>query len=292
MIISASRRSDLPAFYGAWFIQRLKEGSVCIVNPRNPRQISAINLNPDNIKGIVFWTKNPKNFIDSLDIVNALGYADRYYFQFTITPYGADIEKFLGDKRQIIETFKLLADKIGSKRVILRYDPIFFTSKYNLNFHLKAFERLISLLKGRTQRIVISFLDIYKKVIRNMSGIDYRETSLKEMELLGKTFADIAGRYKMSVETCSEAMDLGKFGIKPTRCIDGNLIEEISGLNIDDKAKSGVRKHCLCMKSVDIGRYDTCIFGCLYCYANANKAVAERKYRRSDISSLLPLGIH
>jgi hypothetical protein len=279
MIISASRRTDIPAFYGNWFINRLQEGFVYVRNPINPKQISKIILSPQNINAIVFWTKNPKSLINKLNTIDNMGYANKYYFQFTITPYGQDIEAGITDKGKIVEMFESLSEQIGLKRVILRYDPIFLTDKYNIDFHINAFDRLVGRLRNKTEKIIISFLDQYRKVKKNMSGINIKEMVDNDIFQIAKGFSQIASKYNLSIETCAESIDLSKFSIKPAKCIDRDLIEQISGIVIADKNKKDAnRKYCGCMKCVDIGQYDSCINYCLYCYANASKEKSLQNY--------------
>lgn len=162
MILSVSRRTDIPAFYSGWFTSRVKEGFVCARTPFNSNQILNIPIKPENVDCIVFWTKNPKPILEYLDELDKRGF--KYYFQFTLTSYNKDIEYSVEDKKELIKTFIDLSKRIGKERVILRYDPILLTKKYNINYHLKAFEILLSQLGEYTDRVVISFIDGYRKV--------------------------------------------------------------------------------------------------------------------------------
>ncbi|MDR0486048.1 MAG: DUF1848 domain-containing protein [Elusimicrobiota bacterium] len=268
MIISASRRTDIPAFYSDSFMNALRAGFILVKNPFNFQNISKIILSPKDIDLIVFWTKDPRPLMRYLDEIDGLGY--KYYFQFTITPYGRDIEKNIADKNEIIEAFKSLSKKIGFQKVILRYDPVLINGKYDLFFHFKAFERLIEKLSGYTQRVVFSFLDFYRKTEKNLKGGGAREITTGEMRQIAETFSNITSKQNLSLETCAEGIDLQEFGIKHSKCIDGDLIEKILGRSIADKnKKDDNRLYCGCMKSKDIGSYNTCRHFCLYCYANA-----------------------
>lgn len=291
MILSVSRRTDIPAFYSEWFMNRLKEGFVYVRNPMNANQISSIPLSPKNVDCIVFWTKDSKNIMKYLNQIDNMGY--KYYFQFTITPYNKEIETNVRDKSEIIKTFKELSDKIGKGKVILRYDPIFIqdNGKYSTNFHIEAFEKLVDSLSQFTNKVIISFIDGYRKVAANMKDIKIQEISNNDMRFMAKHFSDITKKYKLQLETCAEEIDLKEFGINHSQCIDGNLIEKIIGYNIFNKnIRDDNRLYCGCMKCVDIGQYDSCIHNCLYCYANINKKKALENYKKHNPNSPILFG--
>lgn len=289
MILSVSRRTDIPAFYSDWFINKLRSGSVCVRNPFNKNLVSKIPLSPDNVDCIVFWTKDPLPLMKYLKEIDDMGY--RYYFQFTITPYKKDIERNLRDKKEIIETFKELSLKIGKERTILRYDPILITDKYTEEYHYIAFDRLCSQLCNYTKKIIFSFYDDYRKSSTNLKNEHIIELSQSDMQRIGKKFAEIAVSYGLQLETCAEKIDLHQYSIKHASCIDGKGIEEIFNIKLDNSdTKDGNRELCGCMKSIDIGEYDTCIHDCLYCYANVNKNVALNNYSDNIVSSQLMFG--
>lgn len=277
MILSASRRTDIPAFYSEWFYNRLKEKFVYVRNPMNIHQVSKIPLTPENIDCIVFWTKDSEPIHKYLPMIDDMGY--KYYFQFTITPYDKDMESDIRDKKAIIDTFTALSEKIGKEKVILRYDPIFTTDKgkYTLEFHTRAFERLCGKLHNMTDRVVISFLDGYRKISKNVKEFHIQEPDESLMNDIAENFSAITRKYGLSLETCAEKIDLLKFGINHSKCIDGELIEKIIGCKLartnknGKELKDGERAFCGCMKCIDIGQYDTCIHGCSYCYATVNK---------------------
>ncbi|MFA6940325.1 MAG: DUF1848 domain-containing protein [Clostridiaceae bacterium] len=284
MILSVSRRTDIPAFYTEWFINRVRQGFLYVRNPFNDNQISKINISPDNVDCIVFWSKNPEPIINHLKELDDKGY--KYYFQFTITPYSDDLEVNIKNKEDIINTFIRLSDKIGKERVILRYDPIIITDKYDYDFHFKAFENICFRLQNHTEKVIISFLDSYKKVSGNTKGINIKEIKTEDMRYIAGSFAKIAEKYNLPVETCAEAIDLSEFGIGHGKCIDGDLIERITGYKIINKNKrDGNREDCRCMKCIDIGQYNTCIHNCVYCYANENKKTAINNYRLHNADS-------
>lgn len=289
MILSVSRRTDIPSFYSEWFINRLKDGFVYVRNPFNANQISKVDITPEVVDCIVFWTKDPKPMMEYLDIINDMGY--KYYFQFTITPYDNSFEENIRDKHDIVKTFIELSKINGKERVILRYDPIFLTDKYSIEYHAKAFNSLCNKLSNYTEKVVISFVDGYKKLTSNTKENPLKKLNTEEMNLIAGEFSEIAKSYNLSLETCAEEIDLSTFGINHTKCIDGELIERILGCRISGKStRDGNREDCGCMKCIDIGNYDTCIHGCTYCYANANKDKAIDNYKSHNPVSPILVG--
>lgn len=285
MILSASRRTDIPAFYSNWFFNRLKEGYVDVRNPMNYHRISRIRLNPEVVDCIVFWTKNPRPMIDKLDELKNY----HYYFQFTLNPYGKDLEVYVPTKsNNIIDTFKMLSDKIGPDRIIWRYDPIFMSQKIDIKYHLTYFEKLTKILHRSTQTCVISFLDLYKKTETNLKPTSVRTPSEEEILRIASDFSEIAKVYNLRIKTCSETVDLSKFGIEHNHCIDKDLIEKLVGKPMNLVKDKNQRKECGCVESIDIGEYNTCMHNCLYCYATFNRKTAITKnYKHNDNSSLL-----
>jgi DNA repair photolyase len=270
-------------------MNRIREGSVCVKNPFNSNLMSRINIKPDVVDCIVFWTKNARPLMDKLNELDEMNY--KYYFQFTITPYQNDIEKNINNKKEIIETFIELSNKIGKEKVILRYDPIFVTDHYNLDFHLKSFGKLCHKLKDHTTKVIISFLDDYKKVSRNMREIKVKEIGDEEIKDISKKLVEIAGKYGLPIETCAEAINLDYLGITHAKCIDGELIEDIVNYKIINKDKLDAnREYCGCMTCIDIGQYDSCIHKCLYCYANINKEKAENNFKLHNPKSPILVG--
>lgn len=281
MIISASRRTDIPACYSEWFIRRLEAGSFCVRNPINPRQVSRILVSPETVDCIVFWTKNPLPMMERLERLREY----RYYFQFTLTGYGSEVEPGLPDKQSVLTpAFCRLSEQIGSERVIWRYDPIFFNERYTAEYHLRAFRRLAEALEGRTRRVVISFLDGYGKIKRRM---EHLHPVLPKEEVLRQFAGELARearRHGMEIVTCAEAIDLSEQGIGHGCCIDEALITRIAGHRPAGGKDRGQREGCGCAASVEVGAYDTCTNGCLYCYAcgSAKRAAAMRRAYRAD----------
>lgn len=287
MILSVSRRTDIPAFYAEWFMERLRQKYVLVRNPFNTHSISRIPLSPENVDAIVFWTKNSKPIHRYLDEIDNLKY--KYYFQYTITPYKKDLEEEVQDKKEIVETFQTLSKKIGSEKVILRYDPVILSDNYTIDFHKKAFARLCDLLAPYTKKIVFSFLDDYKKISKNIKQLNIKEISAEEMCIMAEYFADTAKKYNLKIESCAEQIDLERFGINHGKCIDNELIEKITGYKLS-VGRDNQRNACGCIKCIDIGEYNTCMHKCLYCYANINKDAAFKNYKLHDKKSPLLIG--
>ncbi|MBE6034010.1 MAG: DUF1848 domain-containing protein [Clostridiales bacterium] len=281
MIISASRRTDIPSFYFDWFTNRLKERFVLVRNPAYPNQMSRIDLSPELIDCIVFWTKNPSPAMDKLDSLKDYP----FYFQFTLTSYSIDAEMNMPSKsKEIINTFKKLSEKIGPERVIWRYDPIFLSRKYNMEYHIKYFEKIASELSDYTKRCVFSFIDFYPKIKKQLNEMGAFAPDKEEKIMLARELQNISYHYGFSLETCSEPLDLSGLGIKHGKCIDDKLIENLTGFSMNLKKDSNQRRECGCMESVDIGSYDTCGNGCKYCYANSIKRL-EQNRRMYDVNS-------
>ena len=269
MIISASRRTDIPAFYGEWFINRLKAGEVLVRNPMNTKQVTRVYLSPDKVDCIVFWTKNPSDFIKYLTEIDSMGY--KYYFLFTLTSYDKSVEVNVDKKMNIIDIFKRLTDTIGKEKVIWRYDPIVLTSVFDKDYHFKWFEYLAKNLYGYTDECIISFLSFYNKVKRNMRNIDCCLPEMPMIELFAEHFAEISKKYEISLYTCSHEFDLNKYGIGHAKCVDDQIIEKITGNILKLKKDKSQREECGCVESKDIGAYNSCNHGCIYCYANCSE---------------------
>jgi len=268
MILSVSRRTDVPNYYSDWFLNRLKKGFLYVRNPMNAHQVSSIDLSPSVIDCIVFWTKNPANMLERLDELS--GYD--YYFQFTVTGYGQDVEPNVPDKKRvIIPTFKTLSERIGKEKVIWRYDPIFVNGKYTLEYHVRAFAEMARELSGYTEKAVISFVDLYAKTQRNTRDLKMRALTGDEMSSLAAELAKIAKTNNLKIESCAEGIDLQAAGIEHGHCVDRELIERITGFKIKCEKDKNQRAECGCFESIDIGSYNSCQNGCKYCYANFNQ---------------------
>jgi hypothetical protein len=293
MIISASRRTDIPAYYSKWFINRLKEKFVDVRNPLYPKQISRYNLSPDVVDGIVFWTKNPEPMLDKLDLLNDYP----FYFQFSLTSYGKDIEGNLPNKSDSIETFKRLSDKIGPDRVMWRYDPILLNEKYTFDYQVHAFNEIIKNLNNYTQKVTISFIDEYKFSGRSVySDLQVDEFTPELQNEMARQISQIAKANGLIVDTCAEKIDLQNYGIEHARCVDSRVFERLTGKKLSrlktryeelEKDKSQ-RVECRCIDSIDIGASNTCLNGCRYCYAtSSHQALAENAKNHNPNNTLL-----
>ena len=292
MILSVSRRTDIPAFYSDWFFKQLDQGLVLVPNPIAYEKIAKNALKPlkienietnllgekkvetsGNIEGIVFWTKNPIPMLNSLDKLKDY----KYYFLYTLNAYPKEIEANLPPLEERIESFKILSK---SCPVIWRYDPILVTEGIDENWHIERFEHLARELKGHTKHCKISFLiESYKGCDKNL----HKPTERQKDRILS-AISKIANVNGIQIEACAEN-DYSKYGIVPSKCIDGKIFEELltekyKDLNIQVKRKNnkldGQRKNCLCMPSVDIGQYDTCFHDCKYCYAKKSHQKSMR----------------
>lgn len=273
MIISASRRTDIPTYYSEWLFNRLNEGYVLVRNPMNTHQISKICLSPEVVDGLVLWTKNP---IPMFDRIHEL---ERYnfYFQFTLNAYGKEVEPNVPSKNDIIiPAFIKLSKLIGRNRVIWRYDPIFFNENYTLDYHCRYFKKLASMLSNYTEKCTVSFIDLYKNTVRNVQPLQIIiETQKQQIELLSR-FSEIANQYGIFIDTCAEAIELCNLHIAHACCIDKERLERLGNYKLDVKKDMNQRVECRCVASIDIGAYNTCKNGCLYCYANYSKKTVLR----------------
>ena len=276
MIISASRRTDIPTYYSEWFFNRLREGYVLVRNPMNARQISRISLSPEAVDGIVFWTKNPVPMLSRLGELEPYP----YYFQFTLTAYGRDVEPNLPGKNGVlIPAFQELSRMAGRERVVWRYDPIFLSDRYTVEYHCRYFRVLAAKLGEYTEKCTVSFLDFYRSTARNMRSLHIREMTAAQQREMMERFSEIAGEYGLYIDTCSEAISLEDLGISHASCVDRERLERIGGYRLKVGRDRNQREECGCAASVDIGAYDTCGNGCLYCYATDSPPRAAERVR-------------
>ena len=287
MILSVSRRTDIPNYYSEWFFNRLKDEFLYVRNPMNFHQISEIKISPDVVDCIVFWTKNPLPMMERLDELEAYN----YYFQFTLTGYGNDVERNLPNKKtSVIPIFQELSNRIGKEKVVWRYDPIFFSNRYNVQYHLKAFRSIAEALSGYTEKCVISFLDIYPKNKKNMDNLLSYDLSDSELLKFAKELSNIAKENHIKIGSCAEKIDLDEYGIIHNSCIDKELIEKIIGCKLKINKDKNQRIECGCVESVEVGTYNTCKNGCVYCYANYSAKSVESNFQKYDPLSPLLCG--
>ncbi len=284
MIISASRRTDIPAFYTEWFMNRIRQGSCVVVNPFNSAQTYGVDLTPDAVDAIVFWSKNPAPLLPHLGELDDMGY--RYYFQLTICNYPREIEQYLPPLSERIATAVGLSSRIGPRRVIWRYDPIIISNRTDAQFHTGRFASIASALEGSTTRVVVSFADFYGKVERNLAaalgceGWRFDRTTGADgptRELLAGLRDEAVAR-GLEICSCAEAVDMTDLGIPHGKCIDDELIQSIWGIEVDGRKDPGQRSACGCAPSRDIGANNTCIHGCRYCYATSSHKRALNRF--------------
>lgn len=287
MIISVSRRTDIPAFYSDWFLNRIREQYVLVRNPLNYHQVSRVSLKNDVVDFIVFWTKNA---CPLLPFVPEISEQYPFYFQYTLNAYDRNIEPGLKSLEERIETFQRLSEQVGKEKVIWRYDPVMISEKYDITAHSKAFENVAVALKGYTDRCVFSFIDLYDKVTNNIAGTGIRSCSSDEMNVLAEAFSSIARDNGMVLQTCAEEIDLSAYQIQHSHCIDADLISRIGGFTFDSKKDKNQREACGCIESIDIGQYNTCRHGCRYCYANFNPKTVATLSAKHDPNSPLLIG--
>lgn len=289
MILSVSRRTDIPAVYSEWFFNRVKEGFAIVPNPMNSRQLSRISLDPSVVDGIVFWTKNPIPMMERLGELDK--YKGRYYFTLTLNAYGTDAEPNIPSKDDVlIPAFISLSKRLGKERVCWRYDPIFMSEKYDMAFHKDSFARLSSLLGSYTEKCTVSFIDMYAKTQRNTVSLKARAPSVEEQQELLKDFVPKAEKQGIFIDTCCEGTDFASIGVGHAHCVDKNRLERIGGYELNVVKDKNQRLECGCFSSIDIGSYDTCINGCLYCYANSNWDLVKSSYSKHDPTSPMLIG--
>ena len=283
MILFASGRTDIPAFYSNWFVNRVNAGFVDVRNPFNPKLVSRINFSDVDLA--MFCSKNPLPMIDKLDVLKV-----PVLFHVTITPYGREIEPNIPDKKLVIEGVKKLSLKLGADNVILRYDPIFLSDKYSVDYHIRAFDKLCKSLNGYVNKIIVSFMDEYKNVRSNKNILKYRAFTSEDYKKIGEAFSKSARDNWMSVQTCFEDNDLTQYGFIKGECLSRELAYILTGKKFKS---SNVRKEkkCECVQMVDIGDYNSCMHMCKYCYANYDEKVVSSNFKRHNDNSSLLIGI-
>lgn len=286
MIISASYKTDIPTFYGEWFMNRLRGGYCKMVNPYNRKAVRVSLVRP-YVDGFVFWTKNLGPFFKHLPEVKKRGFP--FVIQYTINGYPRTLECSVVDAAKSVENFQRAAKEYGSRTCVWRYDTIVISSETPIDFHLHNFQRLAEQLQGSTDEVVISFVQLYQKTLRNMEwaakefSFSWRDPSLEEKRELATQLVGIAESHGMQLSVCSQRTYLVP-GAADAHCVDARRLEEISGGKINAALK-GNREECGCFASRDIGEYDTCPHGCVYCYAVLNRELAQRRYKEHDPAS-------
>ncbi|WP_334102247.1 DUF1848 domain-containing protein [Methanothrix soehngenii] len=284
MIISASYKTDIPRFYGEWFANRLDAGYCMMVNPYNTKQVIKISLKREDVDGFVFWTKDLGPFMDKLNVIHQKGYP--FTVQYTIHDYPRELETFVTKRKKSVNYMKMIAERFGPHVAVWRYDPIILTSLTSFDFHLNNFETLAQELEGTTNEVVISFAQIYKKTLINLNkaseltGFKWEDPADEKKIEIASLMAEIAHSHEMQLTMCSQKQFLAQ-GVKEARCIDARRLSKMGGSPIRAKL-NGNRRDCGCYESKDIGDYDTCPHGCVYCYAVRSIKLAKERFRQHD----------
>lgn len=282
MILFVSGRCDIPAFYSEWFFNRIRAGFVDVRNPYDAHQLSRIHLTKSNIDACLFCTKNPSPMINRLDEISF-----PYLFHITLTPYHHDIEPHVPDKQQVIQAIITLSEKIGKERVVLRYDPVLINDRYTMEYHQKAFQKLIDQVAPYISTVIFSFVDIYKNTTQHAKELSLHPITKTEMIQCAKVFSKIVKPYGLTLQTCAETIDLSEYGIKNGACISKEIMEQLLHHPYDPPHGKAVR-NCNCLPTVDIGDYNACPHYCRYCYANYNEeAVKQRCLTHNPDASVL-----
>lgn len=282
MILNVSGRTDIVAFYTPWFINRYKKGYVDVRNPIYKKLVSRIYFKDVDL--IVFCTKNPHPIIDFLPEIK-----EPIIFQITLTPYKSEIEPNVPNKKEILEDIKRISKILGKDNVYVRYDPIFFSEVYTLEYHIKAFNKICDLLDGYVNKIIISFVDDYKNVWKNMHVLKLRNPTKEDFKGLGLNFSRIAKLYNITVQTCSEYNNLSEYGFIVDDCVSSSLAYKLTNKKYP-KWQARNNKYCNCVSMVDIGEYNTCHHLCKYCYANFEESKIKDNMLKHDVNSSLLIG--
>jgi hypothetical protein len=278
-------RTDIPAYFATWFYNRIKDGYVLTRNPYYPQQVSRYRLNPEVVDCLCFCTKNPASMLPRLEELNAF----RQFWFVTITPYGKEIEPYVPDKAQVINSFLQLSQKVGIKSMGWRYDPIFLTETYDVDFHIRSFEEMAAKLSGYVDNCVISFIDLYVKTRRNFPQV--KEVTRREREIIGREFVKIGQKYGIQIRTCCEGTELSTYGVDVSGCMTQPVLERAIGMTLDvPKKKKSPRDACNCLLGNDIGMYNTCAHGCVYCYANYDYKTVQQNLALHDPQSPFLIG--
>lgn len=290
MIVSASRRTDIPALYSRWLGKRIEAGFCTVPNPFNPRQVRRVSLRPEDVDAIVFWTRHARPLLGLLPLLEERGF--RFYVHYGITGLGPPLEKHGPSMETATRCFRELARRRPEGSVIWRFDPILLGPAFPAESCVERFAYLAARLEGYAKRVVISFADVYRKTERRVGklyrwGEELSRTPEDEPEAprLLASLAEIATGHGMSLESCAEPADYSHLGIQKTKCIDDRLLTELFGPIFESRKDPGQRPDCGCIPSIDIGIPDTCTLGCEYCYATRSHTLAQRRRREHDPDS-------
>ena len=284
MILNTGSRTDIPAFYSTWFINRIRAGFVMARNPYYPKQVYRFSLDPEIIDILAFCTKNPEPMLQYADELKKF----RQLWYVTLTPYGKDIEPNVPDKHEVIRSVQKLSDAVGRNAVIWRYDPVFLSRKYSKEYHKRAFRTICEALNGYVSRIVISYIDLYEKTKKSFP--EAREVSWEDQCELTDYFVRTAEANNMKVYMCLEDKRLSVYGADTSGCMSEELLEEALQIELAVPKMSAAREGCRCLLGNDIGAYNTCAHFCRYCYANYDRDTVIRNMKDHDPESPLLIG--
>ncbi len=278
MIISASRRCDIPSTYAQWLANRFEQGFVQVRNPYNHHAIRTVDLTADSVDAVVLWTKDASALFDLMGPIERFP----FYVQWTINGYPSLYEQHIAPLQDRLDSFRSWARRYSPLHLVWRYDPIFLAPGCDVSWHKRTFSQIASSLSGCTDTVVISFLDLYRNIIRTCAALDIQVPTQDQMLEIAGNCSEIASQHGMQVVTCSEAIDLQQVGILHGACIDAHRLERLGVAPSILHRDPHQRPLCGCMASVDIGQYGTCPNGCVYCYANTHgsqKAMAHDPVR-------------
>ena len=284
MIINTGCRTDIPAFYSKWLMNRIREGFVLVRNPYYPLHVTKYSLSPNVVDCLAFCTKNPEPMLKYLDELEVY----KQYWFVTITPYGKDIEPVVPDKEKVIESFQKLSKHIGIDSIGWRYDPIFINSEFDVEKHIECFENMAKQLKGYTNNCTISFLDLYEKVKRNAP--DLRLPTKEEQIEIAKAFVKIGKENAIIIHSCCEKTFLKEYGLECNGCMSQEIIERSIDCKLEPPKRKNLRQECNCLMGNDIGAYNTCGHLCKYCYANSNKSLVIENMKKHNENSPFLIG--
>lgn len=285
MIINTGGRTDTVQYFSEWLLRRFEEGYVLVRNPLFPHKVSRYELDPAVVDVVEFCSKNYAPILPRLHEIT-----DRFntHFQYTITAYGRDMEPGVPSLGQSVETLYALEGIVGSKRIIWRYDPVLLTREYTTERHFQTFEWLASRLAGHVDRCVFSFVEMYRKLERNMPELEVM--SLEQMDELARGMGAIAQRHGLYLQTCATDLDYSAYGIHGSGCATLEVFGAANDIEFRKLKHKGMRRHCRCFEMRDIGAYDTCPNGCRYCYANQSPDLARRNFKLHDPAAPMLLG--
>lgn len=284
MILNTGSRTDIPAYYSEWFYNRIEAGYVLSRNPYYPSQVTRYLLSPELIDVMIFCSKNPEPMFERISL---LAPYSTFWFV-TITPYGKDIEPYVPPKEQVIRSFQRLSRIVGRQRISWRYDPVFITEEYSVSYHIGQFGRMAEALSEYTDQCVISFIDLYEKTKRNFRGI--RSVMGQEQEILVEAFSKTAKENNLQIHLCCENAALVRENVDADGCMSQAVLERAIDCRLNVPGKRYARSECSCLLGADIGAYNTCGHGCLYCYANYDREVVERNRKAHNALSPFLIG--